>query len=221
MFREAEHKNNGEDMQNYPQRVRDNILPLSIGNTLPEAFEEWSFTDRTVDHEDATETCQLCEHEELRYHFQIENALTHHTLWVGSQCILKFGLSVFEEGQTLSPKEAQRKLDRLTQQMRLQSCIKALEKLAAAENNKILNSALDYYQRNKFLTPRYAFVVLWRLQEHGIEHSPTFFKIHLNKQRYKSDLQKMEASRVHLIWPALSSSQRTLAMRLGHTPPLS
>ena len=82
-------------MQTYPQRVRDNILPLSIGSTLPEAFEEWSFTDNTVDHEEPVETCQLCDQEELRYHFEIKNSLTHKCLWVGSQCILKFNLSVF------------------------------------------------------------------------------------------------------------------------------
>jgi len=58
-------------MRTYPQKVRDNILPLSIAGTLPEAFKEWSFTDNTIDHEEAVETCQLCEHEEIRYHFEI------------------------------------------------------------------------------------------------------------------------------------------------------
>ncbi len=126
-------------MRNYPQRVRDNILPLSVGATLPEAFEEWSFTDRTVDHEDAIETCQLCDQEELRYHFEIKNALTHKSLWVGSQCILKFNLSVFEQGQLLLPTESKKKLNRLMQQMRLQSCINALQKLADSEKNEILH----------------------------------------------------------------------------------
>jgi hypothetical protein len=174
--------------------VRDNILPLSVGDTLPKAFEEWSFTERTIDHEAATETCQLCEHEELRYHFEIKNAITHKTLWVGSQCILKFGLSVFEDGRTLSPTEAKQKLQRLTEKMRLDSCIKALEKLSVSEDNEILKNALAYYKKNKYLTPRYAFVVLWRLQMHKIEHSPTFFKISLKKNKYKTDLQVMDTS---------------------------
>lgn len=70
-------------MATYPQRVRDNILPLSIGSTLPEAFEEWSFTEMTVDHEQPTANCELCNQEELRYHFEIKNALTHNRLWLG------------------------------------------------------------------------------------------------------------------------------------------
>ena len=162
--------------RSYPQRVRRNILPLSVAESLPEAFEEWTFTDEIKDHEEPIETCQLCEQEQLRYHFKIRNALTTKVLWVGSQCILRFGLSVFEDGLRLSDKQAKKKLERLTQQMRLESCIKALERLSEAEENDILDSALEYYDENKYLTPKQAFVVLWRLRENNIDHSPSFLK---------------------------------------------
>lgn len=206
-------------LRNYPQRVRDNILPLSVASTLPEAFEEWSFTENTKDHEEPIETCQLCEHEELRYHFEIRNAITKKTLWVGSQCILKFGLSVFEDGVRLTQNQTKKKLDRLMQRMRLESCLKALKRLAETENSDILENALAYYEKNKFLTPKFAFVVLWRLQHNKIDHSPSFFKVSMKKQKYKDDLREMPTSRVHTIWPALSSAQRKLAIELGHAPP--
>ncbi|MGY1426511.1 hypothetical protein [Lysobacter sp. A289] len=206
-------------MRTYPQRVRDNILPLSVGSTLPEAFEEWSFTERTIDHEEPVETCLLCEQEQLRYHFEIKNALTHKTLMVGSQCILKFNLSVFEQGRRLSAKDAKKKLERLVQQMRLQSCIKALDNCATKEDSDILRNALDFYKKNKHLTPKFAFVVLWRLQKNKIDHSPSFFKISLKKEKYQRDLREMQLSRVHAIWPALSASQRKKAMSMGHVAP--
>jgi len=206
-------------MHTYPQRVRDNILPLSVGSTLPAAFEEWSFTENTVDHEAPIETCRLCNQEELRYHFEIRNALTHKCLWVGSQCILKFNLSVFEAGHRLSASDSKKKLERLMQKMRLESCIKALERLATSEQNEILSNALGYYRANKHLTPKYAFVVLWRLRQNNIDHSPSFFKVSLKKDKYKSDLRAMPLSRVHTIWPALTSAQRRLATELGHSPP--
>lgn len=206
-------------MRAYPQRVRDSILPLSVGSTLPEAFEEWSFTDNTVDHEKPIETCELCDQEELRYHFEIKNAITHKRLWVGSQCILKFNLSVFENGRRLSPEDSKKKLDRLMQQMRLQSCIDALQKLASSEENQILSNALAYYVKNKYLTPKFAFVVLWRLRDHQIDHSPSFFKVNLAKIKYKDDLREMSESRVHVIWPALSSAQRKMAVEMGHSAP--
>jgi hypothetical protein len=206
-------------VQTYPQRVRANILPLSVASTLPEAFEEWSFTERTIDHEEATQVCQLCDKEELRYHFEIENELTCKSLWVGSQCILRFGVSVFQDGKKLSELESAKKLDRLLQQMRLQSCMNALRKLTESEPNDILSNALDYYERNKFLTPKFAFVVFWRLQVNQIDHSPSFFKVTLKKQKYKENLREMKENRVHVIWPALSTAQRKVAVELGHTPP--
>jgi hypothetical protein len=206
-------------MSTYPQRVRDNILPLSVGSTLPEAFEEWSFTERTEDHEQPIETCQLCEQEALRYHFEIRNSLTNKILWVGSQCILKFGLSVFESGRRLSESDAKKKLERLMQQMRLESCMRALEKLAIAEKNEILSNALLYYRKNKYLSPKFAFVVLWRLRSNKIDHSPSFFKINLKRDKYQNDLRSMSLSHVHTIWPALSSSQRDMAIRMGHSAP--
>lgn len=209
----------GKIMSTYPQRVRDNILPLSVGSTLPEAFEEWTFTEHTEDHEQPIETCQLCEQESLRYHFEIRNSLTRNTLWVGSHCILKFGLSVFENGRRLSASDAKKKLARLTQQMHQQSCIKSLETLAKAENDERLIGALDYYRKNHYLTPKYAFIVLWRLQCHKIDHSPSFFKVNLKRDKYQQDLSAMKLSHVHTIWPALSSTQRSMAIRFGHTPP--
>jgi len=203
----------------YPQRVADNILPLSIAGTLPEAFREWYFTEHTIDHETAEEDCELCNHEELRYHFEIKNRHTNHTLLVGSSCILKFQLQVFENGALLDEKGTKRKLEALKNKMRLESCINALSEAAEKENNEILRNALSFYCKNKYLTPKFAFVVLWRLQANKIDHSPSFFKINLNKDKYKRDLRIMETSRVQLIWPALSSSQRKIAERYGHEAP--
>jgi hypothetical protein len=206
-------------MQQYSQRVRDSILPLSVGDTLPKAFEEWSVTESVIDHEIPEETCQMCGQESLRYHFEIRNSLNQNTMWIGSQCILKFGLSVFENGRVLSQAEAKKKINRILDQMRQDACIRALAKVAEAENNEILLNALNYFKKNKYLSPRQAFVVLWRLNKHGIDHNPSFFKIDLKHDKFKAQLREMELSRVRVLWPALNSSQREIAVRYGHTPP--
>lgn len=211
---------NGGDMSTFPQRVADNILPLSSAGVLPDAFKEWYFTEAIEDHEQAEEICQLCDQEELRYLFEIKNEFTHRTLWVGSSCILKFQLQVFESGQLLDSAASRKKLEKLKQQMRLESCVKALRNAANKETNDILANALTYYQKYKFLTPKLAFVVFWRLAANKIDHSPSFFKISLKKDRYKLDLAEMPKDRVHMIWPALTSSQRKLAQELGHEKPV-
>lgn len=206
-------------MSNWPKRVSENILPLSIANTLPEAFLEWYFNENTIDYEDAIEKCRLCDHEEIRYHFEIENELNHNKLLVGSQCILKFQLRVFDNGKVLDATEAKKKLNRHMEKMRLESCIKALEKVAEKENNDILKSALTYYKKNKYLTPRFAFVVFWRLNANKIDYNESFFKITLSNQKFKSDLEEMPHDRVLLIWKALTPAQRKIAEKLGHEPP--
>jgi len=206
-------------MYRYTQRVCDSILPLSIADTLPKAFEEWRFTEEVVDHEEPVEICQLCGQEQLRYHFGIENEFNRNTLWVGSHCILKFSLAVYDEGRRLTDVEAKKKLDKLTEKMRLESCVKALEKLAATENNPILNNALEYYKKNKKLSPKFAFVVFWKLNDYQIDHNPSFFKVSLRRQQHIDDLAEMPTDRVHVFWRSLSSSQRQLAIDLGHLSP--
>ncbi|MFW2374528.1 MAG: hypothetical protein ACN4GM_15490 [Gammaproteobacteria bacterium] len=203
----------------YPQRVADNILPLSLAGTLPEAFKEWYFTENVEDHEIAVEDCELCDQEQLRYHFEIRNRHTNQSLWVGSSCILKFQVQVFENGILLDPKSSKKKLTELKNKMRLESCINALRKLALSESNDILSNALDFYLKNKYLTPKYAFVVFWRLSKNKIDFSPSFFKVSLKKDKYKRDLADMATDRVQLIWPALSSAQRRIAISYGHSAP--
>ncbi|WP_370978989.1 hypothetical protein [Agaribacterium sp. ZY112] len=208
-------------MNTYPKRVANNILPLSIAGNLPEAFQEWYFTDNMEDHLIAKEDCELCDQEKLRYHFEIENRNTRKRLWVGSSCIVKFQVQVFDDaGKVLDKKGAEKKLNELQRKMCYESCINALKKLAQAESNEILSNALNYYLKNKYLTPKFAFVVFWRLQKNNIDHSPSFFKVTLNRRKYKDDLKEMDTFKVHKFWKALSSGQKKTAERLGHSAPI-
>lgn len=103
--------------------------------------------------------------------------------------------------------------------MRLESCLRALERLASAEASDILSNALAYYRLHKSLTPKFANVVFWRLQANAIDHDPTFFKVRLDKASYVSDLGAMPRRNVHRIWKALTSAQRKKAIELGHSAP--
>jgi hypothetical protein len=126
----------------YTQRVKESILPLSREKSLPAAFKEWRFTGATTDHEQPEETCELCGQEGLRYHFEIANTITKHIMQIGSECILKFDLAVYNEGRKLSNEESRKHLHDLTLRMRFKSCLRALRSLAKSENNQILALAL-------------------------------------------------------------------------------
>jgi hypothetical protein len=206
-------------LASYTQTVRENFLPLSIAGTLPAAFLEWYFTGWHEDHGAPIETCQLCGKQELRYHFEIKNQETHSSLLVGSHCILKFDVAVYEDGRKLSPSEAKRKLAAITKKMHLDSCVLALERLSKADKNPILANTLNYFKKNKTLTPKQANVIFWKLIENHIDHNPSFFSIDLTKSRLRDDLRDMSTGRVHRFWRAMTSAQRNLAQSLGHSPP--
>jgi len=213
------HSGKIKPMSGYTDRVRDNIIPLSQASTLREAFKEWYFTDSHRDHENAVAECQLCKQERLRYQFEIRSSKTQHRLWVGSSCILRFGVLVYDQGQVLDSQQAEKKLTTLMNQMRQESCLNALKALAEKEKNDILSNALSFYEANGYLTPKFAFVVFWRLSVHHIDHCPSFFKINLKIKRYREQLSDMPESRVHQFWQALTSGQKRVAERYGHKAP--
>ena len=103
--------------------------------------------------------------------------------------------------------------------MQLESCIRTLEQLAAKESNPILSGALDYYRKNKKLTPKYAAVIFWKLQAFNVDHHPSFFQVELRRAQHVEDLRQMQTARVHRFWSALTTAQRRKAIELGHSPP--
>ena len=206
-------------MEQYTQRVRANILPKSVAKTLPAAFREWHWTGNTEDHGYPTETCELCEQESLRYHFEIKNEITEEVLQVGSQCILRFDVGVYEAGRRLSVEEARTKLNATLRNMQHAACVRALRDALTHEPHAILESALARYEAHQALTPKQINVVFWRLGANKVEFNPSFFKVDLSKKKLKEDLKSMRDFERARVWKAMTSSQRGSAIRFGITPP--
>jgi hypothetical protein len=202
-------------------REANNILPLSIEKkSVSIAFKEWQFRGVTKDMGIASACCELCDQEKLRYQFQIQNKYTRNKLWVGSSCIFKFSIEVFNElGLLLDNSEAKRHLSALTKELQQTACLSALSSLADNEESGILKTALQSYKEKGYLSPKQASVVFWRLKEHNIEYNPSFFKISLGRTKYKQDLAAMDSWRVYVFWDALTSDQRKIAQSLGHKVP--
>lgn len=73
-----------------------NLLPLSLATDLATALREWAYSGISTDYGQPEVTCQLCDQEDLRYHFEIINGKTANRLWVGSKCIQRFGIAGFD-----------------------------------------------------------------------------------------------------------------------------
>lgn len=84
-------------MTDWGKIAAKNLIPKSLSDVLAAALAEWHFDGQIIDHGEAEEVCELCEHEGLRWHFGIVNDLTGNTLMVGSTCILAFeGIRVYD-----------------------------------------------------------------------------------------------------------------------------
>jgi len=194
--------------------VEKNILELSVARTLSQALSEWFFTDDIIDHQKPEVSCELCEQEELRYHYQIKNKSNDNSLWVGSRCIEKF-IPVFnKEGLRLTEKETRIKLKQLLKEKRRSLCLDALTDLAQKKSHKMFSDALNYFKKNKFLTPKFAAIVFLELTKNNIDYDPSFFKIYLKKKVFQKHLADMKPKDFKSIEPALTSPQKKLASKL-------
>jgi hypothetical protein len=202
----------------YSHRTANNLLRRSVANTPSGANGEWRFTGNITDNERTHVTCQFCGKEGLRYQFEVWNALTDVMMLVGSKCIFRFNVSVYNGDQRLTPREAQKHLGGLTQSLQDEDCIKVFEQLVAKDAMKSLRGTYELYVRSLRLTPKQAALVFWRLEYNQIAYSPSFFRIRLGVSQ-QADLKAFPSYKVRLLWPALTTAQRHKAIALGQFPP--
>lgn len=92
-------------------------------NDFTAACLEWKVTDCVIDNyeglnidEDPPEvSCDLCEHEQIRWQFEIINENNNNTMMVGSSCIERFNIRYIKNGRLLSSEERKSTLARQIQ----------------------------------------------------------------------------------------------------------
>lgn len=183
------------------------LLERSVSRTFKLALEEWYFAHYIKDNGTPCMTCELCGHSNLRYQFLIKNRLNNQFMYVGSECVLKWDIEIKENGIKILGEKRKQLLDATVQDVRRKRCLQFLQKLVTQLDEPILKNALSFYDKNHYLTPKFAFVVLWKLKQNNIDHEPSFFKIYIRTKKCKQDLLDMEFSKVKVIAEALNSNQ--------------
>lgn len=205
-------------------RAAANILPLSKEQRLlGVALGEWRYTGNFHDLEQPSETCELCNHPDIRYQFEIRNLYTEHALLVGSECINRFGIAATdEEGRALDAAETRKKLGRdrrrLLEDARTRSVINALVGLSYADREFGIHSFIDYLQKRGAFTPKQLSTLFWRLEKHRIPHKPADFKLTIRRGRERDQLQEMTDWELKRLWPCLSPAQRAFLEQRGRSP---
>ncbi len=76
-------------MAKWRNKTKSNLLQYShVQNDIDRASKEWEFTRIVTDHLSSNNLCQLCEGENLRYHYEIININNQNKLNVGFSCII-------------------------------------------------------------------------------------------------------------------------------------
>ncbi len=177
------------------------------------AAREWEFTGEIIDHYVSNHTCQLCEGGNLRYHFEIKNkSLNNNTLLVGSSCIKKFDIAVFNEsGEEIFGNQKSsflhKEIEKKIQELMLENIRSLWRKSSIGERNEI-EYYVDEFKRKKGFRPDDLCALFSLMKRYDIEFKPILFKVSLRSQFGLLSLIKMSEQDRNSILPCLSVSQK-------------
>jgi hypothetical protein len=195
----------------WAQTVTKNLLPLSVADTLQGAMREWSATGDCEIREEADGTCELCEHEDIRYEFEINNDLNGNQMTaVGSTCITKF-IRLYDGDQEIIgeankgaylAKRRQEAIDGLRKD-KAWSVLLAIQQREPAFPAQNLHLSWD-----KGHTIKQLWWILSKGRHFGIPVDLSLFNASLRKERYREQVNDLPPWKYAKIRPAFSPAQR-------------
>lgn len=207
----------------WASRAATNLLPLSCEqHDLKAALTEWRYTGDFHDLETPSANCQLCDHPDIRYQFEIQNLHTGEGLLIGSECITRFGIAATdEEGDALDAADTKRKVARdrrhLVDDAKKRGVVTALITLGQADPEFEIVSFINYLQERGAFTPKQLATLMWRLKKFRVPHKPADFKLTIKRNREKAQLRELKDWQLRNIEPCLSPSQKAFLERPRHT----
>lgn len=182
-------------------------------DNFEQAVTEWRSTGVCKRTSESHTSCELCEQERLAFHFQIENELNGNQILVGSSCITKFNIAVYNpSGQRLSGKALKihfrEKIEGAKQEAMLDE-LRCLYRSATGDTvqNYIAQAVESYKQNNGFSPVEMRDIIRWA-EALGGECSLGLYKINLRTKVNKDDLIYMSTSDQEVILPFLSPQQQ-------------
>lgn len=200
-------------MTGWAERASASLLPLSRASTLAAALREWAYTGRFFDLEGTDGVCELCGQQELRYHFEIENAATDASLLVGSECIKRFEIGgIDERGRRLDAKDTGKLVDRhrrgLVEDARKQRVMTALLKLGQKAPDFDARDFIAFVDDRGAFTPNQVAMIFWRMGSAGVGYRPGDWKVRLRRDSDIGQLRTMKPAAFKRVLAALTTAQR-------------
>lgn len=205
----------------WAQRAARNILPLSRERSdLAAALREWRYEGGFQDLEAPDADCELCDHPDIRYQFEIRNRFTDARLQIGSECVNRFGISATgEDGVDLDAAGTKKKVSRdrraLVEAARKRRVINALVALSHADPDFNITSFIDYLQDRGAFTPKQLATLLWRFQKLSVPFEVRDFKLTIRRDREKQQLIEMQEWQLERLVPVMSPAQKRFLAEAG------
>ena len=205
----------------WASRAAANLLPLSREKSdLAPALREWRYTGDYNDLEAPAADCELCDHPDIRYQFEIQNLHTGKTLLIGSECIHRIRYRRDRRRRADArrgrhPQEGGKDRRRLIEDARKRRVVKALVALAHADKEFEILSFVDYLQSRGAFTPKQFSILFWRLDKHRIRYDARDFKLTIRRDREKAQLVELADWQLQRLTPCLSESQRSYLAKIG------
>jgi len=198
-------------MGNWAEKAAANMLHLSKAKMLATAMREWSTTGGYDDSHSIGEVCELCEHEGLRYQYEIENLQTGHTLWVGSTCITKF-VPLYENGREVIGEDAKSNLLRKRQaeyeaNSRENRAFALLQKLAMADPKRFMQSSWRIKWKLGYSAKQMQMLSI-ACKEHELPFNAADFRINTRKQSIVQQVKELQPWQYRRLRAALPESRR-------------
>lgn len=199
-------------MSYWSEVSQKNLLPFSKEQSdFETALKEWEHTGVVVDHLYPVENCQLCEHANVRYHFEIINRETGAVLQVGSSCIEKFGITIYdEEGNKLRGGARGKKLKeeiKARQDEMMLEPLRRLWKVDEDSREKVAWYVQEYQERGGF-PPKKLLYLFSQMNNEGIDYTPHIYKVTLRSKMDREHLYRISEAERKLIWGSLSTAQK-------------
>ena len=166
---------------------------------------EWYFNEIVIDNNDEVEideerpSCELCEHEDLRWQFIIKNKLNENTLKVGSTCIKQFDIVLIDKtGYSRTGEERDKKIDKTIRDKindaLFNNVLEALRKLwrKDKENREIIERAAKQWKEKNAFSPKMLFFLLCRFENNKIDFSKLSLKLNVRSDINKNQIEEME-----------------------------
>ena len=199
-------------MSSWSEISQKNLFPFSKEQSdFETALKEWAHTGVLVDHLFPIESCQLCEHSNLRYHFEIVNNETQAILQVGSSCIEKFGIAIYDEDGNKLQGQARGK--QLKEEINAQKQEKMVEPLGQLwqvnkENREQVAAYVRAYQERGGFSPKNLLALFILMKNEGIDYIPHTYKVSLRRKKDRDYLYRISEADRELIWGSLSTAQK-------------